>query len=616
MHFKILSTLLLIWSLNFYVTAQSFDAEIIKYSQFCEVEKEKLTKTDSIIIQINNRSGDKYTEINIPYSKNERVSKLEAWVEQANGTIVRTLKKSDIVDKSAISEISLYEDDYVKSFQLKHNVYPYRITYIYQTDYKDYISVNNWTPIVYTEIPTRVAKLKTIFSKGYKFSKYENDIQKIKCDSTTEILTLEWEANYLNPYKSEIYSQPENIWPYVFVVPENFRYGVDGGAKKWSDYGDWQINLMKNTETLPEEEKKRIANLINGITDKREKIKILYHYLQDNTRYINISIGVGGYKPYPASYVAINKYGDCKALTNYMKSILKFAGIESFYTEVYASTQPKQIIENIPGPQFNHVILAVPIGNDTIWLENTNKNNPFGYIGTFTQNRKALLVDKGKSKLVNIPALVRNQNHTSTKMNFELSISGNTKVSLNALYRGSDFEQFNQLHEDYNEDEKDQIIRNYLTFDQFEVEKWNLIKPNRDSLFIQLNADLNLTKVLRPLGNEYYFPLFAGRIPQFSTPEVRTMPVEIPFPINRSDTLTYQLPAGFDLKNTPDPSTLSSNYGKYELMFVQQNQQLTVYRHFELFPARYTKQQYPEFYKFIKTISDIDKKNITIKRRT
>lgn len=614
MSLKLFSTLFLVW-FNTFAIAQSYDAEVINYTSICEIDKEKLTKTDSITIQINNRSGDKYTEVNIPYSKTERVSKLEAWIELLNGAIVRTLKKSDIVDKSAISEISLYEDDFVKSFQLKHNSYPYRITYIYQTVYKDYISINNWTPIIYTEIPTRKAKLKTIFPLGFKFTNYEYDIREIKRDSTENNLTIEWNASYLNPIKTEIYAQPENIWPHVFTVPENFRYGVEGSAKKWSDYGNWQIDLMKNTETLPEEEKRKIVDLTKGITNKKEIIKIIYQYLQDNTRYINISIGIGGYKPYPATYVSTNKYGDCKALTNYMKAMLKYVGIESYYTKIYASTQPKQLIENIPGPQFNHVILAIPVDNDTIWLENTNKSNPFGYMGSFTQNRKALLVEKDKSKLVRIPALTPKENHTSIKMNFDLNLAGNTKVLLNARYRGSDFEQFNQLNEEYNEDEKDQILRNYLTFDQYEVEKWNLTKPHRDSVFIQLFADLNLSKVLRPLGNEYYFTLSPGRIPQFTSPETRRLPVEIPSPINRTDTLIYNLPSSFELKNKQDNALVKSPYGSYELKFVQQSQQVIAIRHFELFPANYTKQQYPDFYKFIKAISEIDKKNITLKRR-
>ena len=128
--------------------------------------------------------------------------------------------------------------------------------------------------------------------------------------------------------------------------------------------------------------------------------------MQDNTRYVNVTLGIGGMKPYPAEYVSNNKYGDCKALTNYMKALLQCAGIESYYSTIYAGgTAPGSDPLKCPGQQFNHVILAVPLENDTLWLENTSNTNPFAYPGTFTQNRQALLVDGSKSRLVRTPSL-------------------------------------------------------------------------------------------------------------------------------------------------------------------------------------------------------------------
>ncbi|HEX7411373.1 MAG TPA: DUF3857 domain-containing protein, partial [Bacteroidales bacterium] len=316
------------------VYAQKFDAEVIEYKTLCEVSTGKLTKTVTVTIQINNRVGDKYTEISIPYSKTEKVSEIHAWVENMDNIKVRDLKNSDITDKSAISDISLYEDSFNKCFQLKHNIYPYRVIYTYKTTYRNSITIAWWTPILYSAIPTREAELQILLPKNFKYHKYVNYVPDNSIDSTDAIIMLKWKASYDKPIKSEIYSQPEDVKPYVVVAPINFQYGVEGCAKDWESFGNWQYRLMQDLDVLPDDEKNTISALINGITDKREIIKILYHYLQDHTRYINVSIGIGGLKPYPASYVAQNKYGDCKALTNYMKAMLSYAGIESFYTIV------------------------------------------------------------------------------------------------------------------------------------------------------------------------------------------------------------------------------------------------------------------------------------------
>jgi hypothetical protein len=597
------------------LASQSFDAEVLRYTSLCYVDKEKLTQTDTITIQINNRAGDKYTKISIPYSKLEKVSGIEAWIEESNGSVVRNLKKSDISDRSAVSENSLYEDDFVKCFQLKHNIYPYKITYTYQTIYKNYLTISSWTPVIYDKIPTKMGILKIQIPKDFEYSKYSTNVFDFQIDSTEANILLEWTASYPKPIEPEIFSQPEDLKPYVLVTPKYFKYGVDGSSKDWISYGNWQYKLLQNLDVLPEEEKTAISELVKGITDKREIIKILYHYLQDNTRYINISIGIGGLKPYPASYVALNKYGDCKALTNYMKAILNFVGIESFYTKVKASEQPQNILKSIAGPQFNHVVLAVPLKNDTIWLENTNNTNPFGYMGTFTQNRDALLVSKDKSKLVRIPALKSKGNLSSYKLDFDLSTTESSNVTFHSTFRGSVFEVFNQLHNEYNDDEKDKIFRNYLPFDNYEVIKWELVRENRDTAKIGLNANLNLSKLLKPLGNDYYLSLFPCRIPLFTEPSIRKLPVILPFPICNSDTLIYNIPNGYELKNKPDTFSIKTKYGKYELKLNSVNGKIYAIKHFELYSASYSPADYLEFYSFIKSVNEIDRMNLVLKRQ-
>jgi hypothetical protein len=597
------------------LASQSFDAEIIKYTTLCEADNENLTQTDSITIQINNRAGDKYTNISIPYSKLEKVSGIEAWIEESNGRVVRNLKKNEITDKSAVSDNSLYEDDFVKRFQLKHNIYPYKIIYTYQTIYKNYLTVSSWTPVIYNEIPTKIAILKTRFPKGFEYSKYATNISDFRIDSTESNIILEWKASYLKPNEPEIYSQPEDYQPYVLVTPTYFKYGVEGSSKNWISYGNWQYKLLQNLDVLPEEEKKTISQLVKGISDKKEIIRILYHYLQDNTRYINVSIGIGGLRPYPASYVALNKYGDCKALTNYMKAILNYSGIESFYTTVKAARQPQDIIKSIAGQQFNHVVLAVPLDNDTIWLENTDNANPFGYMGTFTQNRDALLVSKDKSTLVRIPALKSNDNLSSYKLDFDLSATESSNVTIHSTFRGSEFELFNQLHEEYNDDEKDRILRNYLPFDNYEVMKWELVRENRDTARIELNANLVLSKLIKPLGNDYYLSLFPCRIPLFTIPSNRKLPVKLPFPICNSDTLIYNIPVGYELKNKSDTISIKTKYGNYELKLSTINDKIYAIKHFELYSASYSNEQYPEFYSFIKSVNEIDRMNLVLRRQ-
>jgi hypothetical protein len=262
-----------------------------------------------------------------------------------------------------------------------------------------------------------------IVPKSFPIKNYTHNVPLFKTDTLENSIRYIWESDYLKPVTNEIYSDTKtsNI-PYVVVAPIRFVYGVEGSCENWGTFGNWVYRLIKDLDVLPVDEKEKVAQLTSGLKDRKQIVKVLYHYLQDHTRYINVTMDIGGLKPYPASYVALNKYGDCKALSNYMKALLKQAGITSYYTIVYRGNDPYEVQKDFPGPQyFNHVILTVPMDKDTLWLENTNNIGPFETISTDIQGREALLVDEHNSKIIRIPAL--NKKNVAKCWKFDITIN-------------------------------------------------------------------------------------------------------------------------------------------------------------------------------------------------
>lgn len=126
--------------LLFIAPLSAIDADVVLVN--CQtdllIKNGKLYTNRSYELLINNRPGEKYTEISVPYSKMNKVSGIGAFIKDKNGKVVKTLKPAEIKVRSTMADFSFYEDRLVKEFTLVHNVYPYTLCYKYQQQEDDF----------------------------------------------------------------------------------------------------------------------------------------------------------------------------------------------------------------------------------------------------------------------------------------------------------------------------------------------------------------------------------------------------------------------------------------------------------------------------------------------
>ncbi len=588
--------------------SRDYDAELLSQKTNITVSNGKLIKTEYFEIKINNRAGDQYTKVTIPYSKLGKITKIHAYIKNSYGKVIRHIKKSEITDRSSISDFSFYEDDYVKEFTLKHNTYPYTIVFSYETHQDEFLYLDSWTPVIDNEIPTHEATLNLFIQKNYPVSFSEQLIDSTVIDTSESHIKYTWYASYVDIVKSELFSPPlSDFLPSVEIVPHFFEFNLKGSFKTWADYGNWQNELLSNTDEFPAGEKHKITTMVNDIQDDKEKIKILYHYLQDNTRYINITIETGGLKPYPAIYVAKNKYGDCKALTNYFKTVLDIAGIRSYYTKIHAGNPIKKINNEFPSQQFNHVILFIPLKNDTIWLDCTS-DGPFGYLGTFTQNRDAFVIEKNNSHFIHTPSLDSSEIIESRAIRIIYRQNENSKVIFKNRYRGIMFEKLLELERTYSESDKSMIIRNYFMEKGFELAKHRITSSHRDSLQILLFQETSAPHMYKKYGDEILVSNIPFSIPHFEEPEKRKLPVQIDYPVFKMDTLVYDITPGYNLSENINNQSIHNRFGHYKMEFLQVDEGIRVIKNLFIKSGSYTTDEYRDFYNFIAQIDELENK--------
>jgi len=420
-----------------------------------------------------------------------------------------------------------------------------------------------------------------------------------------------WTASYTRLIAPQTYSPDiKTFLPSVSIVPVDFRYDLPGSLVSWSKFGEWQNLLNKDLSDLPPVEINTIKELVKGTTDTKQKVKILYQYLQDHTRYINITIETGGMKPYPASYVSVNKYGDCKALTNYFKSVLECADIKSYYSKVYAGDEVVDVDKSFPSQQFNHIILCVPLHNDTLWLDCTS-DMAFGYLGTFTQGRDVFIVDEGKSYFTHTPELTIEDVIETRKVSFQRK-QNETLAEFSITYGGDKYENYFSLYSQATETDRNKIFRNNIVKNGFDLINFKMLQPARDSAKITTTYTAQADRIYKVYGNDMIIAVLPLTIPRFEDPKKRNLPVQLDYPICRVDSMEYELPPDYRVASKFTDQLITSEFGSYKCEAIINDKKICVVKHFTLFSGRYSLDKYRGFYEFLSKVIDIESNNLIV----
>ncbi|PHN06575.1 DUF3857 domain-containing transglutaminase family protein [Flavilitoribacter nigricans] len=583
--------------------------QVIDYRTFVRIEKGKRITEKSFQIQINHKDQEDLANIEIPYSADQELDLLEAYIVDRSGQTVRKLKKKEVTVRSNISQSSFHEDDYVQTFQLHWHEFPYQIRYSYRLTEQKFIYVARWHPVLYTTVPTLSASLSVEVPADYPLAIDYSPALDYTTEKQGDVVLHRWQAKVVEVPKSETLAPPfSEIIPLATVVPQRFDYAIEGSMGSWAEYGDWHERLNASLDELPAAEGRVVDKLLAGITDQRERIQKLYHHLQDHTRYINVAIDVGGLKPYPAAYVAKNKYGDCKALTIYMKALLKWAGIPSHYVVIHAGSNPVRVKAGLPSQQFNHVILGVPLEGDTIWLENTAGYLPYNYLGTFTQNRLALWVDGMNSRLVRTPTMELSEVLEHSTYRFQLQESGQGRVEVSQRLRGKTFESLLFGRRELTDQQLQDRIEAGIPWSTVKLSNWEIIQPHRDQTDLELKLELEARDQFRRIGRLVVLQPPEIDLPDLESPSVRKQSVRIPYPVNQQDEMFYELPflAKYRVE-LPDPIAIETPFGLYSEHYQLKDTGMVLNRTFQLYRGDYPLETYPELYNFIQAIRNARK---------
>lgn len=161
--------------------------------------------------------------------------------------------------------------------------------------------------------------------------------------------------------------------------------------KDWADVAQVMAPLYEKAALLPEgsEIAAEVAAIRRSTDDPLRRATLALQLVQDKIRYLAIGMDGGNYIPQSPARTWELRYGDCKAKTLLLLSILKALDITA--EPVLAHTVLGDLVPlRVPSAlAFNHVLVRATVGQDTLWLDGTKlgtrladiRDTPmFGYV--------------------------------------------------------------------------------------------------------------------------------------------------------------------------------------------------------------------------------------------
>jgi hypothetical protein len=582
---------------------------------------EKAVMKERHIYTILNENADHIGGYSSYYDNFTSINYITGILYDASGKEVKRIKKKDMDDHSYLDDLTLAQSERYKSYDFYCRVYPYTVSYEEEDDIDGILAFDSWYPLYSPGISTQHSKYVIIAQADYQV-RYKpvncNFEPVITSSGDKKIYT--WEVSNLRARTTE---QSGPVWreiqPRVLMAPSDFEaQGYKGNMSSWENYGKFINQLRLGRDVLPDDVKKKVHELTDHLTDTRQKVYALYNFLQNNTHYISIQLGIGGWQPFPADYVATKRYGDCKALSNYMVALLKEAGINGKYVVIYGGEEEPDLEADFPSLQGNHIVTCVPLGKDTIWLECTSQTVSPDFMGSFTGNRKAILIDDDGGHIVSTPAYRAADNLQCRVVDASISDEGSLDANVNTKYTGLRQEYPHDLMDEYPRDQRKKRLNERFDLPTYKVDKSSYSEqkgtiPVVDEYLHVLSPNYATISGRRLFINPDLFDRSRYRLPADSVRHYDFINKEA---FTEIDSVTIKIPAGYQPEAVPEDIRIDCKFGKYSASVKVADDRIIYYRRYEKSIARFPPADYPDLVKFYERLYKADNSRIVLVKKT
>ena len=558
-------------------------------------------------------------QLHVVHGGFRHLRQFEGTLRDASGRVVRTLGRRDAEDRVLGS---LYEDLRVRTAELYGDGYPFTVEWTYEVEHRGVLGWPTWRP-QQEGYPVETAQFDLRVPAGTLVRTLARDLSE---GSVTR--GVRGQDRYAWRIERRPASEPEPFGPPWWEQVPELRLGTDrfeiGGAPgrldSWAEFGAWYGGLSRDRQRLPEGARAEVHRIIAGAETDAEKARRLYRHLQETTRYVSVQLGLGGWQPFDAAYVFERRYGDCKALTNYMMALLAEAGVEADPVLIEAGEDGSDLDPAFPDNAFNHVILRVPLeaptmrtaeltgGDGAVWLECTSPYAAFGHLGSFTEGRPGLLVGDEGGRIVETPVSGPDDNRTVREATVRLDARGQAEADVTWRMRGEPRSDALAALDGSTAAERAATLRRVTGLPSLDVLDLDLGDVAARPDEVALRARLRVAHAARRAAGRLLVGVvpFASAVVQLPAADDRQQPVRLGHAYAERDSVRFVLPEGYGVHSAPDPVEIEGPVGRYALRATVEDGALVVVRELVVGAPRQPAEAYTDVRAFFAAVAEAD----------
>ena len=405
----------------------------------------------------------------------------------------------------------------------------------------------------------------------------------------------------------------------------------------WKEFGLWDDRLTAGRRDDSPEIEAKVKELTASAATPVDKMRAITEWMQKQIRYYAVEIGVGGYQPHPASEVFAHGFGDCKDKATLLSSMLKDAGIDSYYVLIQHERGMLRP-DDPPWNAFDHMILAIrlPAGVSTsglyatyqhptlgtlLFFDPTDDLDPLGYLPDSLQANYGLLITEQGGELVELPLLAAPTNRLLRVEKFSLYPTGELDGTVQEVRWGEPATQSRALiREATAQDSRADMLESFLAKFVPGADLTDARAENLDNLSanLVLSYDFVARNYAQPSGDLLLLrPRVMGEWTNTileDTTKPRQYPVELGTTQLLSDVVEIALPPGYAVADLPEPVQADYPFASYTSKVECDGKVLRYTRTLQVKSVLVPIEQLPDLKKFYEEVGEDENASAVLKR--